>query len=218
MKRTRLLDRELLVKTSDLDQGEWSHSNGPLGYISRERFDLVVDMLGRVPRPNALLEIGYGSGIFMPELNKVTDRLVGVDVHEHPGEVQASLARLGIDADLHTGRAEQLPLDDESVDVAIAVSALEFVDDMEASAAEIRRVLRPGGHAIVVTPGQSKLLDTGLKVMTGENPEDTFQGRRGRILPALEARMRLVRTSTFPSAKIPLVPRMYTCAMYQRAS
>lgn len=216
MKRTRLLDRELLVKTSDLDQGEWSHSDGPLGYISRSRFSLVVDMLSRIERPGRLLEIGYGSGIFMPELSLHADQLVGVDVHEHPEDVRHALSRLGIDAELHTGRAEQLPLEDASVDAVVAVSALEFVDDMEASADEIRRVLRPGGHAIVVTPGQSKLLDTGLKVMTGENPEDTFQGRRGRILPALEARLRQVRSTTFPSRAVPLVPRMYTCAMYQR--
>ena len=50
------------------------------------------------------------------------------------------------------GEAAVLPLPDESVDAAVARSVLIYVDDLEAAAAELARVLRPGGRLSVFEP------------------------------------------------------------------
>lgn len=47
--------------------------------------------------------------------------------------------------DVRDGRAEQLPFGDAEFDVALAQLVLHFVSDPAAAAAELRRVLRPGG-------------------------------------------------------------------------
>jgi hypothetical protein len=74
------------------------------------------------------------------------------------------------------------------------------VPDVRAAVTELLRVTRPGGAIIAVTPGQSALLDFGLKVMTGERGEDTFQGRRGTILPALSELGRVEQVVRLPPA------------------
>jgi SAM-dependent methyltransferase len=60
-------------------------------------------------------------------------------------------------ADLHPGRAEltlnieRIALPDASVDTVIASHVLEHVDD-EAALREVRRILKPGGRAILMFP------------------------------------------------------------------
>jgi SAM-dependent methyltransferase len=46
----------------------------------------------------------------------------------------------------HCAPAERMPFPDGYFDVVVSVNAIDHVDDFGAVAAEIRRVLRPGGH------------------------------------------------------------------------
>jgi hypothetical protein len=68
------------------------------------------------------------------------------------------------------------------------------------------RVTRPGGAVVAVTPGKSALLDFGLKVMTGHRGEDTFEGRRGTIVPAFEHLGRVERVVRLPRLVHKLLP------------
>lgn len=46
------------------------------------------------------------------------------------------------------GTAEALPLADDSIDAAWATNAMHHFDDLDAAAAELARVLKPGGRAV----------------------------------------------------------------------
>lgn len=48
--RERLLPRDVLIKTSDLDQGDWTYRDGPLGWVSRTRFQMVLRLLRQLQR------------------------------------------------------------------------------------------------------------------------------------------------------------------------
>lgn len=48
------------------------------------------------------------------------------------------------------GTAEALPLAEDCVDAALTVQVYEYLRDVRAAAAELARVLRPGGRAVVV--------------------------------------------------------------------
>lgn len=206
-----LLDREKLIRTSDLDQADWNYS-GLLGMVIRQRLGLARTLLTDLP-PGDLVEIGYGSGMFMPTLRRYATWLGGVDVHPHAREVTGVLAREGITADLRQGTVESLPLEGASVDTLVAISSLEFVDDLEAAAAQMHRVLRPGGSLVVVTPGHNRMLDLGLRLLTGERAEDTFQGRRQLVQPTLARWFTLERRLRFP----PVGPRFYTALRLRRS-
>lgn len=208
----RLLPREDLVRTSDLDQGDWNYS-GPLGWVSRRRIALVSRLLAEDgARGGRLLEVGYGSGVFAPTLVAHAAALAGIDVHDKPAEVTQALRRNGIEADLRTGSVTALPWPDGTFDTVVAISVLEFVDDLDTACRELRRVLAPGGRVVVVTPGHSALLDLGLKVLTGERAEDTFAGRRQRIVPTLQAHFRVERRLAVPPLAPPPV-RLYTALL-----
>jgi SAM-dependent methyltransferase len=210
-----MLPQEDLIKTSDLDQGAWSYS-GLLGWVSRRRLHLVTELLeADVRAPGDLLEIGYGSGLFMPALTRFATRLHGVDPHPHSAEVTDVLARHGVTADLHTGSATDLPFDDASMDTVVCISALEFVDELEQACLQIQRVLRPGGRLVVITPGHSRLLDLGLQALTGERAEDTFQGRRQRIIPTLERHFTRERMVSMPP-RSPAATRLYAGILLRR--
>jgi ubiquinone/menaquinone biosynthesis C-methylase UbiE len=45
--------------------------------------------------------------------------------------------------------AEAMPFEDASFDVVASVNSLDHVDDLDGSVAEIKRVLRPGGHLVL---------------------------------------------------------------------
>jgi len=179
-----LLPADSLVRTGPVDHADWNY-RPMIGYVQRLRFRLIKSLLG-TRRFGRLLEIGYGSGVFMPELAKRAEELFGIDPHPMPGEVQQVLLRHGIRASLVTGVAERLPYPDAFLDCVVSVSAMEYVEDIQAACRELRRVLRPGGAIIIATPGSSPLWDLALRLSTGENPKQ-YADRRQRLLPALKS-------------------------------
>jgi len=192
-----LLPREALLKTGDVDHAAWNY-DGLLGFVSRRRFGMVRALLPTT-RVRKLLEVGYGSGVFMPELKKYADELYGADIHERAGDVTAVLAKNGVRAELVTAPAEALPFPDATFDVVVAVSTFEFVTDTGRAIDELARVLVPDGRVIVVTPGRSPLLDVALRVFTGESAAEDFGDRRELVVPTLTTHMRHERSAYFPA-------------------
>lgn len=167
-----------------MDHADWNYKPF-LGSIQRLRFKLALGLI-QEQRYSRMLEIGYGSGVFMPELSSYCGELYGVDIHDHTAEVEASLDKHGVKAILRSSGAESLPFEDGFFECVVAVSALEFVTDLDQVCREANRVLKPGGRLIVITPGSSPLLDFGLKILTGKNAKEDFGDRRSLIVPILE--------------------------------
>jgi len=202
----RLLPRDQLVRTGPVDHADWNF-RGPLGFIQRQRFSMITALLGQ-RRYGRLLEIGYGSGVFLPELARRCDELWAVDVHGRGDEVSRRLAVQGVQAKLLQGSATSLPLADKSVDCVVGVSTLEFVPSVVQTCREVSRLLRPGGVFVTVTPGSSPLLDLGLWMLTGKSAQDDFGQRRDAVVPALVVGLRLLDEVRFP-ARNPLGIALY---------
>jgi ubiquinone/menaquinone biosynthesis C-methylase UbiE len=192
-----LLPEEALVKTGPVDHADWNF-RPLLGAIQRSRFRLLLRLLP-AERFDRLLEVGYGSGVFLPELARRCRELHGVDVHEEPERVAAALAKLEVKATLRSASAEKMPFDDGFFDAVVAVSSFEFISDFDQACREIGRVLAPRGAFFVITPGDSPILDLGLKIMTGADAEQSYQGRRKEVMPALGRHFRIDRSLSFPS-------------------
>lgn len=93
-----------------------------------------------LPERGDWVEIGVGSGRFASRL--------GIKTGVEPADGIATLAKeRGVT--VLKGRAEALPLDDESVDAAFLITTLCFVDELDRTFIEAFRVLRPGGAVIV---------------------------------------------------------------------
>ena len=198
-----LLAQHQLLPTGPVDHANWNYLP-VIGVIQRLRFRLIARLMeGR--RFESLLEIGYGSGIFMPELARHAQRLAGVDIHARHVEVAEVLATNGLAADLRSASMTGTPFADSTFDCAVAISTMEFVDDIDRACAEIRRVLKPGGQFFVVTPSTSPLLDFGLWVLTRQSAKNDFAGRRERVIPALEKHFAIggeIRTLLYRALKL----------------
>jgi ubiquinone/menaquinone biosynthesis C-methylase UbiE len=109
------------------------------------------------------------------------------------------LARAGISAQLVSAPAEALPFPDATFDVVVAVSTFEFVTDARVAINELARVLAPDGSVIIVTPGQSPILDLALRLFTGESAEQDFGDRRKLVVPTVTREMRHERSAYFPA-------------------
>ncbi len=91
-----------------------------------------------------VLDVGSGPGALAAELVRRLGPANVVAVEPAPQFVDAVRRRLpGVDVRL--GRAEELPFPDGRFDAALAQLVLHFVADAEATALEMKRVVRPGG-------------------------------------------------------------------------
>lgn len=190
-----LLPSDELIKTSRVDHANWNY-RPLLGTAMRRRFALILSLLPK-ERVKSILEVGFGSGIFMPALAAHCDELYGVDVHDRVPDVQATLAQHGNEAQLHREDAAHTHFADASFDVIVAVSALEFVDDIDGAAREFARLLRPDGHLLAVMPRDSPVLDFALRLFTGQDARRDYGDRRQAVRPAIERYFRIVRKKRY---------------------
>ena len=115
------------------------------------RRELVGEALAVGPG-DRILDVGCGPGFYVPELlERVGPRgaVVGVDGSASMLDLAARRSEGSENLEFHEADATALPVDDASFDAALSVQVLEYVADIPAALAEIRRALRPGGRAVI---------------------------------------------------------------------
>jgi ubiquinone/menaquinone biosynthesis C-methylase UbiE len=102
--------------------------------------------------PEMLLDIGTGTGRVLELLGPVLRRGLGVDLsREMLAVARVNLERAGLrNCALRQADMYQLPLPDGSFDLATLHQVLHFAENPQAALREVFRVLRAGGHALVV--------------------------------------------------------------------
>ena len=100
---------------------------------------------------DTVLDLGSGAGndaFVARTLVGPAGRVIGVDmVPDMVDKARRNAERLAADnVTFHLGEIEQLPVEDATVDVVISNCVLNLVPDKARAFAEIRRVLKPGGH------------------------------------------------------------------------
>lgn len=203
----KLLPPEALLKTGEVDHADWNF-RPLLGSISRTRYRLVVSLLGS-QKFERLLEIGYGSGVFMPELARHCVELYGIDIHGSQQSVTERLANFHVAAHLFSASAARMPFEDGFFDCAVAVSALEFVEDLDAACLELKRVLKREGFVVAVMPGHSPVADFGLKLLTGKSASEDYGNRRQLLMPTLLKHFEIEKQMIAPPLGGQLI-RLYT--------
>ena len=106
--------------------------------------DRLRKQLGKSPH---ILDVGCGTGANLEMLAQFGDA-EGVDVSP---DALAFCRQRGLQ-NVRQGEAEQLPYDDGSFDLVTGLDVVEHLDDDVAGLREMRRVLRPGGYALLFVP------------------------------------------------------------------
>ena len=120
-------------------------------YFTQLKARSLIDLAQRrVGDPSTLtaLDVGCGVGVTDAYLVDSFRAVIGVDIFDGVLE-RAAVANPGVDYRLYDGHT--LPLEDGSVDVAFAICVVHHVPPPQwtAFAAEMARVLRPGGIAAI---------------------------------------------------------------------
>ena len=102
-------------------------------------------LLALLPSELVVADLGCGTGAMLERLSGV--RVIGVD--REPAMLDVARKRVP-DADLRCGRLDDLPIEDDELDAALLVLVLHHVEELGPVFAELHRVLRDGGSAIVV--------------------------------------------------------------------
>lgn len=139
-----------------------SPAEGPFDHGARSRFNAwffsAFDRyINHVTRPHkrcafadmtagTILELGAGTGAntaYLPRGAQLLALEPNLAMHER---LHARCRRADVSVTVIPGRAEQIPLPDDSVDEVICSLVLCTVSDPEQVLAEVRRVLRAGGR------------------------------------------------------------------------
>jgi ubiquinone/menaquinone biosynthesis C-methylase UbiE len=100
-------------------------------------------------RPQAVLDLGCGTGQFAPALaDTFGGPVFAVEPSAHMRAIAERL-RPHPKVSYYDGSAERILLPDETCDLVLMFQVLQHIADREAAAMEIARVLRPGGHLLV---------------------------------------------------------------------
>jgi SAM-dependent methyltransferase len=105
-------------------------------------------------------DVGCGSGFDLRQLvpQGRCRHAIGLDLSAGMLRALEDLRALG-GLSLIQADAQQLPLGDDSVDVALAMHMLYHVPDQQAAVRELRRIVRPGGTALVSTNSADTLAE-----------------------------------------------------------
>ncbi|WP_395109437.1 class I SAM-dependent methyltransferase [Actinomadura sp. SCN-SB] len=113
----------------------------------RERRGILARELRRMAMPGTAVDIGAAGGGNTRVLREHGWEAIAVD--SSTTAVDLCLSQ-GIEA--YHGDARYLPLPSRGQDLALAFNVLEHIEEDRDAAAEIARVLRPGGTALIAVP------------------------------------------------------------------
>ncbi|WP_111642729.1 malonyl-ACP O-methyltransferase BioC [Marinimicrobium alkaliphilum] len=104
-----------------------------------------------------ILDLGCGTGYFTEQLalRSPGAQVIGLDIAE--GMLQFARRERPGPGYWLGGDAESLPLADASIDIIYSSLAIQWCSDLPALFAELRRVLKPGGHLLFSTLGPQTL-------------------------------------------------------------
>ena len=141
------VDREGTVTGNTYDK---YGSKNPVVRRLMAGFERTLEELFVKANPQTLLDVGCGEGVLTHEWAKRVDgQVVGIDLddpHLHAEWEKRQAPNL----EYRVLKAENMPFEDKSFDVASAIEVLEHVPDPEHTVAEMARVAR--GHLLVSVP------------------------------------------------------------------
>lgn len=167
----------------------WNYGEHPFNQMAAEFADLTGD--------ETVLDIGCGSGCALRHVSRRlgSGRAIGID----PSPAMVNVARrqstghggeLGIA--FHVAGAEEIPLADQSVDLALAVNSLHHWANRTQALQELQRTLKSGGSFILL----EEIFDQPDRGLTQPDAEDLLN-RAGFKIVAQQSPLESGRDSAY---------------------
>jgi ubiquinone/menaquinone biosynthesis C-methylase UbiE len=144
----------VLRKRTDRMRSYFDEMAGKFGrqYVPGRSWKGLAEVLLRLMPRMVIADLGAGEGTFSQLLAQRAERVIAVDNAEKMVEYgQMMAAKNGVaNLEYRLGDLEELPIANESVDLAFFSQALHHAQHPEKAVAEAYRILRPGGRVAVL--------------------------------------------------------------------
>lgn len=121
-----------------------------IGSLYRYRIQQGLSALS--PPYQTVLEFGYGSGLLLPTLSEISDKLYGIDTESDPEKVGLCLSKINVFPILIKNDLLKIASKENTFDLIVAFSVFEHIRDCKPIIAEMFRILKPGGTLLVGMP------------------------------------------------------------------
>lgn len=169
-----------------------------LGWIYKRRLEMTLELMEGKFYGN-ILDIGFGSGIFLPALKQKAKNIFGIDIHGRAGFIQGIMEKAGIKAELKEGNVLDIPHENDKFDCVVCMSALEFVEDIDAAMKEISRVAGSNADIIIGAPVVSKLTDFCYRLIGKKDQNKSHKSDHHKIIGAAEKYFKVEKILTLPA-------------------
>lgn len=146
--------RLILRKRKDRMRGYFDELAGRFGrhYVPGRSWKGLAEMCIKLLPPMVIADIGSGEGTLSLLLSQRAEKVIGIDNSEKMVEYASGVARKNkvANVEFRLGDLEELPLDDESIDLALFSQSLHHALHPQRAASEAWRVLKPGGRIVVL--------------------------------------------------------------------
>ena len=150
----------------ELQQTLYTSSNPTRRWLHCARRDWIIDALHHTVggQHQRAIEVGPGSGIYLPILAQLYDEVVALDIEQaylnHASHLTSTHQNLLLKIDDIT--ASSLPT--ASFDLILCTEVVEHLPDSSPALREMHRLLRPGGTLLLSTPQRYSPLEMAAKI------------------------------------------------------
>jgi ArsR family transcriptional regulator len=110
----------------------------------------VAGLLALLDPSLVVADLGCGTGALLEQLSPCCRRVIGIDNSDDMLAAARQRVEKLTNVDLRQGDLSAIPIDDASVDATLCVLTLSYVTDVATALMQVRRVLKPGGRAVIV--------------------------------------------------------------------
>jgi SAM-dependent methyltransferase len=154
-----------------------------IGWVFRRRIEMGLDMIPPLPAGARALEVGYAAGVVLYNLAARVSELHGLDLDTDPAPAEQRLRALGVEAHLVKGSVlDMRPIyADAFFDLVVCFSVMEHIAQSQQVLAEMHRVLKPGGVAIIGMPAVNRFMEYAFQAIGFKGIEDHHITSPGQV-------------------------------------
>ena len=158
--------RHMKVKNNsdivDIQHTIYNSKNSTRRYLHRTRRDWIINAIKRYSfkkSSSRALEVGPGSGVYLPILSDLFDETVAIDIEKKHLDDCQDIADEYLNLSLEADDILNSNFPGSYFDLILCTEVLEHISESRVAISEMRRLLRPGGILILTSPQRYSLIE-----------------------------------------------------------